>query len=78
MANVAKDYTTLEAALEQAAARLPIKIFCSFLERAERIITTDSCGESLEAEILELVVRNNPSRKSFNFDHMAADLSAAA
>jgi len=52
---VCYDYTNLESALELAAVRLPMKTFCSLLERVEYVISTRAQADSLENEIYHLL-----------------------
>jgi hypothetical protein len=49
------DYSSLEEVLEQAAYRLPVKVLCSLLERAEYLIITRASSIDLEREIYSML-----------------------
>lgn len=74
---VCYDYTSLESALELAAVRLPMKTFCSLLERVEYVISSRAPADSLEKEIYDLL-GHKAAKKPFTIQRLESQNVAAA
>ncbi len=75
---VSYDYTALESALEKAAVRLPMSIFCDLLERVEYVISVRGQADALENEILGLLGKDSPVQKPFHLERIAPASAQAA